>query len=140
MTTAIDTNVIVALWDRDENPSAGVLAALEAATQRGPLIISVPVFSELGAAPGRREAFVGSFLADTGIVVELVLGESVWRLAAQAFHEHAARRRRRPEPGPRRILADLLIGAHALVRGCRLLTRDDRLYRAAFPELEIVTT
>jgi len=31
-----------------------------------------------------------------------------------------------------------VIGAHALHRGHRLLTLDDRLYRAAFPGLRIV--
>ena len=139
MTTAIDTNVIVALCDRDENLSAPALAALEAATQRGRLIVSAPVFAELVAAPGREEVFVDSFLRDTGIAVEWDLGESVWRLAARAFRGYAGRRRKHPEPGPRRILADFLIGAHALARSCRLLTLDDRLYRSAFPALEIVT-
>jgi predicted nucleic acid-binding protein len=39
---------------------------------------------------------------------------------------------------PRRILTDFLIGAHALVRGFTLLTFDQRLYAAAFPELNIL--
>jgi predicted nucleic acid-binding protein len=42
------------------------------------------------------------------------------------------------DTGPRRILADFLIGAHACERGYRLLTLDDRLYRAAFPDLALV--
>ena len=41
--------------------------------------------------------------------------------------------------GVRRILADFVIGAHALANGCRLLTLDDRLYRSAFPTLAIET-
>ena len=40
---------------------------------------------------------------------------------------------------PRRILADFLIGAHALRNGFPLLTLDDRIYRAAFPGLIVVT-
>jgi predicted nucleic acid-binding protein len=31
-----------------------------------------------------------------------------------------------------------VIGAHAMQKGYRLLTLDDRLYQAAFPDLEIV--
>jgi predicted nucleic acid-binding protein len=42
-------------------------------------------------------------------------------------------------PGPRRILADFVIGAHALRRAYALLTLDDRLYRLAFPRLEIMS-
>ena len=40
--------------------------------------------------------------------------------------------------GARRILADFLIGAHALHNGFSLLTLDDRLYRAAFRRLAIL--
>jgi hypothetical protein len=56
-----------------------------------------------------------------------------------AFHAYAARRRRHGEAGPRRILADFVIGAHAPQNGYRLLTLDDRIHRAAFPTLKIAS-
>lgn len=67
--------------------------------------------------------------------------EAVWRAAGRAFQSYAARRRQphRRESVPRRILADFVIGAHAFRRGYRLLTLDDRLYRAAFPGLVLIT-
>jgi len=37
------------------------------------------------------------------------------------------------------VLADFLIGAHAQMRGYRLLSLDERVYRAAFPELKVET-
>jgi hypothetical protein len=57
----------------------------------------------------------------------------------RAFQAYAARRRRHGEAGSRRILADFVIGAHALQNGFRLLTLDDRIYRAAFPTLKIAS-
>lgn len=37
----------------------------------------------------------------------------------------------------RRLLADFLIGAHALLQAERLLTRDKGFYRSAFSELRL---
>lgn len=51
MTTAIDTNVIVALWDRDPSLNFSAQSALDAALARGTLVISSPVFAELLASP-----------------------------------------------------------------------------------------
>ena len=139
MTTAIDTNVVVALWDKDPALSLAAQTALEAAFNRGGLVVSAPVFAELMAAPGRTESFVSSFLEETGIAVDWDLGEAVWRSAGRAFQDYAERRRKQREPGSRRILADFLIGAHAQTRSYRLLTLDERLYKAAFPTLTIET-
>jgi hypothetical protein len=37
------------------------------------------------------------------------------------------------------ILPDFLIGAHALIERCPLLTRDARRYQQAFPGLQLIT-
>ena len=139
MTTAIDTNVIIALWDKDPSLSLSAQTALEAAFSRGALVVAAPVFSELMAAPGRTETFLNSFFEDTGVAVDWNLDEGVWRSAGRAFQSYAERRRKQRDSGSRRILADFLIGAHAFTRGHRLLTLDERLYRAAFPSLTIQT-
>jgi len=139
MTTAIDTNVIVALWDQDTTLNSAAQSALDAALGRGSLIIAAPVFAELMACPGRDQAFLDMFFQDAGIAIDWSLDEAIWRTAGRAFQSYAARRRRHGEPGPRRILADFVIGAHATQKGYRFLTLDDRLYRAAFPELKILS-
>jgi predicted nucleic acid-binding protein len=139
MTTAVDTNVMIALWDKDSTLSLAAQNALDAAFNRGTLVAAAPVFAELLAAPGRSETFVGSFFEETGIRVDWELPEQIWRSAGRAFQAYAERRRRQRSRGARRMLADFLIGAHALTNGCRLLTLDDRLYRTAFPKLSIET-
>jgi predicted nucleic acid-binding protein len=139
MTTAVDTNVMIALWDKDSALSLAAQNALDAAFNRGTLVAAAPVFAELLAAPGRSETFMGSFFEETGITVDWELPEQIWRSAGRAFQAYAERRRRQRDRGVHRILADFLIGAHALTNGCRLLTLDDRLYRTAFPKLSIET-
>ncbi len=91
------------------------------------------------AAPGRTETFVSSFLEETGIAIHWDLGEAVWRSAGRAFQGYAECRRKQRDSGSRRILADSLIGAHAQTRSYRLLTLDERLYKAAFQTLTIET-
>jgi predicted nucleic acid-binding protein len=139
MTTSIDTNIFVALWDADSGTSVVARTALDAAFNSGNLTVSAPVFAELIAAPGRTETFVAAFFADAGIAVDWHLTEATWRAAGRAFQGYADRRRKHRDLGTRRILADFLIGAHAVVNGYRLLTTDVRLYRAAFPTLRIET-
>lgn len=139
MTTAIDTNVIVALWDRDDSLNSVAQSALDSCLNRGALFASAPVFAELLALPGRSEVFVRSFFKETGIAIDWELGEAVWRTAGLAFQSYTARRRKHGESGPRRILADFLIGAHAFHGGHGLLTLDKGLYPSFFPRLRIET-
>ena len=137
MTTAIDTNVIVALWDAEDTLHRVARAALDKAFNEGALVISGAVYAELAAAPGRTETFIDGFCEQTSIGVEWELGERVWRVAGAAFQSYAARRRKQRKAEPRRILADFLIGAHALVSGYKLLTLDARVYQSSFPKLGI---
>lgn len=139
MTTAIDSNVLIALWNEDDALNTLARSALDNAQGHGSIVISAPVFAELLAAPLRTEAFLDSFCRDTGIAVDWKMEEAIWRAAGRAFQQYVARRRKHREPGPRRLLADFLVGAHALHNGCSLLTLDDHLYRAAFPRLPILT-
>ena len=137
MITALDSNMLIALWDIENTLNLKAKAALESARAAGNLVLAAPVYAELLAFPGRTEEFLDSFFAETRIAIDWDLGQSVWRSAGVAYQSYAARRRRQSRSEPRRIQADFLIGAHALENGYRLLTFDDRLYRAAFPRLVI---
>lgn len=137
MTTVVDANVFAALWDADEALNTAAKTALDSASSRGRLMAPGPVFAELLAFPKRDEAFLDAFFRDTGILVVWDLPETVWRSAGKAFGRYAAVRKR-GGPGPRRILADFLIGAYAEHSGSALLTLDRGVYRSAFPSLTIV--
>ena len=137
MISAVDTNVIVALWDADERGHLTALDLLDDAASRGGVLICGAVFGELLACPGRTEEFVNGFLDDADISVDWTTNETIWKTAGRAFSEYADRRRKQSSEGPRRILADFLIGAHALENGYGLLTLDDGIYKAAFPKLPI---
>ncbi len=139
MTTAIDSNIFIAFWDADDALNSLAKSALNSAWSRGSLVVAAPVYAELLVFPGRSEAFLDSFLKETSVSVDWEIDEAIWRTAGRAFQSYAARRKRHRESGPRRILADFLIGAHALRNGYRLLTLDSGLYKAAFPRLSVAT-
>ncbi len=139
MSTAIDSNILIALWDAGDALHKTARQLLEKASASGQLVISGLVFAELLAAPGRSEAFLDRFCEDTRIGVEWELKERVWREAGIAYQKYGERRRTQGVNGPRRILADFLIGAHAMVNRYRLLTLDGKIYRASFPRLVVET-
>jgi predicted nucleic acid-binding protein len=136
MKTALDTNVISAMWSRE--PSTPRLAlALDTAKRQGTLVLSPPAFAECLAHPFYTEAQIESFFADTGITVDLRLLDDIWALAGRRYRQYSVRRRQfQPEP-PRRILADFLVGAHALLQADQLITLDTNFYRTNYPELRL---
>lgn len=138
MISAVDTNVIVALWDAEERDHLAALDLLDDAASRGGIVICGAVFGELLAGPRRTEKFINKFLEESEIVVDWSSTEAVWRTAGLAFQKYAARRRRQGSDEPRRILTDFYIGAHAKCNGYNLLTLDAKFYRAAFSALNIV--
>jgi predicted nucleic acid-binding protein len=137
VTVALDTNVVVALWDATEALNLVARKTLEEASSRASLVMCGVVYAELIGAPGRTEAFVDRFCEEAGIAVEWELRERIWRKAGAAFQEYATRRKKQSGAGPRRLLADFLIGAHALENGYKLLTLDGGMYRRAFPGLKL---
>ncbi len=135
MRTAVDTNVISALWSAE--PSANrVSEALDRFRAAGPLLICPPVYAELHAHPNASARFVEEFLASTEIAVDFDLSKEVWEESARRFARYAARRRKAGGGDAKRLLADFLVGAHALLRSDRLLTLDRSVYRRDFPELK----
>jgi predicted nucleic acid-binding protein len=136
MRTAIDTNVISALWS-GEPASQGMAALLGRAQDEGGLVISAPVCVELLAHPRATLSILQQFLERTRMATDFLLDEAVWRAAGAAYAAYA-RRRRSKDGEPKRLLVDFIVGAHALLKADRLLTLDRGRYSLAFPKLVTV--
>lgn len=139
MTVAIDTNIFVALWQGTAAVAHAARISLERAGQDGALVIAPPVYAELIAAPKRNVAAIEAFLEAAHVDVDWELDKIVWQTAALAYQGYARRRREQHSAsGPRRILADFIIGAHAGILASALMTFDQGIYRMAFPSLRII--
>jgi hypothetical protein len=137
MKTAIDSNILSAFWS-NEPSAARIEQELKDSRAQGSLVVCAPVYVELAAHPLVSPGFLDKFLAETGIAVEFILDEPVWRKAAEGFTAYAERRRRSGGASPKRLLPDFLIAAHALLRADRLFTLDPTRYQQDFPQLRLV--
>jgi len=138
MRTAIDTNILSALWS-GEPVATAVSGLLHQAATGGGMVVCAAVYAELLAHPKAKLDFVDDFLSNTGILIDFDLGEPVWREASARFAKYALRRRTSRGGRAKRLLADFIVGAHALLRADCLLTLDSSRYSRDFPELQQVT-
>jgi len=136
--TALDSNVLSALWS-GEATARSIEAALFEARAEGGLVVCAPVYCELLAHPSATARFVQEFLDETGSRVDFLIEEKVWQRAGSAFAAYAIRRRKSGGDIPKRLLADFIIGAHSLLAADCLMTLEARRYRQDFPSLRIVT-
>ena len=103
-------------------------------------MLSGVAYAELFAHPHATEPFLQAFLVRTHRQLDFLLEEQTFVEAGKRFSAYADGRRGSMQgQGPRRLLADYLIGAHALFQAHRLMTLDTRTYRQDFPELVLVS-
>jgi len=137
MRTALDTNILSTIWTGA--PSAATIAAqLSKVHAEGALVVSAPVVVELSAIPSLNVQLVRKALAEMAIAIDFDLEQDVWLLAAERFAAYAIRRRRSGGDSPKRLLADFVIAAHALLKADRLMTLDAKRYSQDVPKLRIV--
>ncbi len=131
MTTAIDSSVVLDVLTADPARAPAALEALRRARRAGLLVACPVVWAELRAFfPSSRrmaEAFSAAQLEFDPF------DEASSNLAGEMWQSYRRRGGQRT-----RLIADFLIGAHAQVRGGRLLTRDRGFFRRYFPGLEVI--
>jgi predicted nucleic acid-binding protein len=125
------------LWS-NESSAASIVRLLGEAKQAGAILISGVVYAELLAYPNATESFVEKFCEQTGISIDFRFQDAVWVEAGRRFASYASRRRKANGAGPKRLLADFLVGAHALFMADRLMTLDGSRYRQDFPDLPLI--
>jgi predicted nucleic acid-binding protein len=150
--TAIDSNVLFDHFLADSSRRDDAANLLGEAGESGPLVICDVVYSEI-AGSFSEQAHLDEYLRDLGIAPRPSTERALY-VAGAIWREYT---RRRPYglqcsrcgsvsrvtcescgevlTSRQHVVADFLIGAHALEHADRLLTRDRGFYGAYFPEL-----
>ena len=128
----VDSCVVIDVLENDRIWADWSQRQLETWSARGPLLINPVIYAELAAYAKSKESLEAEIAT-----AELLMREMPRDALFLARRGRAAYRSR---GGVRSgVLADFMIGAHAAVAGCPLLTRDRRRYAAHFPTLNLVT-
>ncbi len=128
--TLVDTSVLLDVLLEGAEHGEESEERLETAQRSGSLFVNAVIAAEI-APSFESEAQLWATLADASIQLSPFPKNAVY-VAGQAFLRYRRRRGRRE-----RILPDFLIGAHGLVEGMALLTRDRGFYRDYFPKLRL---
>ena len=128
----VDSNVIIDVITEDARFLDWSSNAMAESAQSGVLFINPIIFAEVSIGFNRREDATAALDA-----LDFEYADLPWDAAFIAGKAFAGYRR---NGGVRRSpLPDFYIGAHALVSGMTLLTRDGSHYRTCFPKLKIVS-
>ena len=132
MATLVDTNVLIDVFHIGSAFEGWSALRLADAKRDGSVVINPLIYAEMAA---------GFVLAST---LDAVLSPSAFQredLPWEAAHAagQAFLRYRKSGGDKRSPLPDFYIGAHAAVRGYRILTRDPSRYKFYFPSVELIT-
>jgi predicted nucleic acid-binding protein len=132
----LDTNIVVGVLEGEEALANRLARVVDRPAEQGDVLISPIVYAELLAAPARPPALVEAFLSQTAVRVDWSLEKAIWQAAGLAYRASVLHRHREGAlVTRRRIVADFVIGAHAVGRQATLLTWDEGIYHTYFPEL-----
>jgi hypothetical protein len=158
MITAVDTNILLDILIPDEPFKDSSKALMEKHFSKGKLIFCGIVYAELSALfPSEPE--LKTFLTETGIRLEYSNPKSLY-IAGTRWATYSGKRNKDRDSCPQcghsinlacpychkpvtrrlHVLADFIIGAHALINADCLLTRDLGIYKTYFKDLKTVGT
>jgi predicted nucleic acid-binding protein len=129
--TAVDTNILGDVFFADPSFGPRSKVALQKCLREGRLIACEVVWAEIVAA------FPSTELLETAMG-SLTVEFSALDLQSALYAGNAWKEYRKAGGSRQRMIADFLIGAHALRHASRLLTRDRGFYRKSFPGLAVL--
>lgn len=129
--TLVDSNVWIDVFGADEQWGPPAKRTIARCLNEGGLFINPIIYAEVS----NRFNSIGELDAvlPAQVVDRETLPYTAAFLAGKAFQQY------KKFGGTKRTpLPDLYIGAHAMVRGLRLLTRDTARFKTYYPKLEVI--
>lgn len=127
----VDSNIIIDIATKDEVWFDWSSETLSSLSQGIRLVINPIIYGEVSVAYERIEQ-LDSVLPESLFNREDLPWEASF-LAGKAFVSY-----RRKSGTKNSTLPDFLIGAHAAIRGYRIVTRDVSRFRTYFPKVELI--
>jgi predicted nucleic acid-binding protein len=129
--TLVDSCILIDVLANDPAWADWSLDKLDQLGQQAPLVINPIILAEISPR-FERAGDLDAALAQLPIKREALPWDAAF-LAGQAFKVYRSAKGAKTSPMP-----DFYIGAHALVHGMRLLTRDAARYQSYFPKLVVI--
>jgi predicted nucleic acid-binding protein len=130
--TLVDSCILIDVLGNDPDWADWSLGKLDELGQQAPLVINPIILAEV-SPHFERAADLDAALLQLPIKREPLPWDAAY-LAGQAFKIYRTVKGAKRSPMP-----DFYIGAHALVRNMRLLTRDAVRFQTYFPKLKVIS-